>query len=390
MAIIDSLISYYKLDEASGNALDAHASNPLTENGTVGSAAGIIGNSRDLLGTGTSHFTHADSADFSVGDTDYSIAFWLYLDTVGDVPVQKWDGGSGNREYLMTFSGSQLQVFVDGPGGGVSSVTASNFGNLSTGTWYFVVFYHDSVNNLIGISINAGTPNTTSYSGGLYDSTSTFFLGADTFNGRIDEAGIWRRVLSSQDRTDLYAAGAGLAYPFTVAITGTGELLITTLTMAGEGTVTAPVYSGTGALSVTTVTMAGTGAMTAPTMSGTGALAVGTVLLAGEGTFAAAVLEDENYIGAGALAVGTVTAAGEGDYEPTNPSGTGALAVQTVTMAGAGWTSIIGSGALLVEPVLMGVGNFGTFISAGGSLGRRIRYGSQGPIKRRSKPGRPL
>lgn len=49
MAIIDNLVSYWKLDEASGNALDAHGSNTLIEtSGAIAAAGGKINGARDF------------------------------------------------------------------------------------------------------------------------------------------------------------------------------------------------------------------------------------------------------------------------------------------------------------------------------------------------------
>ncbi len=53
----------------------------------------------------------------------------------------------------------------------------------------------------------------------MNDGAGEFQVGAISstslwWNGSIDEFGFWKRVLTSQERTDLYAAGAGLTYPF--------------------------------------------------------------------------------------------------------------------------------------------------------------------------------
>ena len=40
------------------------------------------------------------------------------------------------------------------------------------------------------------------------------------FDGLIDEVGLWRRVLTAQERTDLWNGGAGLTYP-----TGTAPII---------------------------------------------------------------------------------------------------------------------------------------------------------------------
>src|SRR5262245_58597574 len=78
MSLLDSLVSYWKLDEASGNALDAHGSNNLTEGGTggVGTATGKINGGRDFESADSDIFTLADNADLSTGEIDFSFSLW--------------------------------------------------------------------------------------------------------------------------------------------------------------------------------------------------------------------------------------------------------------------------------------------------------------------------
>jgi hypothetical protein len=72
---------------------------------------------------------------------------------------------------------------------------------------------HDATGNTIGISVNAGTVNTTSFSGGIFDGTTAFLIGsrsgATYMNGRIDEVGVWKKLLSASELTELYNSGAG-------------------------------------------------------------------------------------------------------------------------------------------------------------------------------------
>jgi len=56
----------------------------------------------------------------------------------------------------------------------------------------------------------------------IQDSAGNFTLGAiysggtpeGFFDGMIDEVGVWSRLLTSDEVTTLYNAGAGLSYPF--------------------------------------------------------------------------------------------------------------------------------------------------------------------------------
>ena len=44
----------------------------------------------------------------------------------------------------------------------------------------------------------------------------TYVIGARLLAGSIDEAGIWSRALSGTEITELYNAGAGITYPFSI------------------------------------------------------------------------------------------------------------------------------------------------------------------------------
>ena len=61
MALTDNLVSYWKLDESSGNAADSVGSNTLTNTGTATYAAGKINNG--VVVNGSSQ--RLDSAAFS-------------------------------------------------------------------------------------------------------------------------------------------------------------------------------------------------------------------------------------------------------------------------------------------------------------------------------------
>lgn len=228
MALTDSLISYWSLSEASGNALDAHGSYDLTEtSGTIGSGTGKVGNARDFGGdTDSEYFVHADNADLSAGDVDFSFACWVKADTwtnSSGYPViasKGWTASADtNREWVLfrnavgnklTFQVANSTDAGDAVQWGTSPLTA---------TWYHIVCWHDATANEIGITVNDGTPVTTSRSAGVNDGNRGFCIGASIlqglyFDGLIDEFGFWKKVLSSSEITELYNSGSGLAYPF--------------------------------------------------------------------------------------------------------------------------------------------------------------------------------
>jgi len=229
MALTNSLQAYWKLDEASGSRADSHGSNTLTDNNTVTQAAGKIGNAAQFTRANSEYLSIADNAALSTGNIDFTVAAWVYLDSkpAGDFlyiatksstvgPVVEF-----NLYYnVATVDRFVFEIFNNPPS--ISRVaTANNFGAASLGAWYHVVGWHDSVNDLVGISVNAGTANTTATSGTAPGDTAGAFelgrygaLASRYHNGRIDEVGFWKRVLTADERTALYNGGAGLAYPF--------------------------------------------------------------------------------------------------------------------------------------------------------------------------------
>lgn len=221
MALLDDLVSYWKLDEASGNAQDAHGSNTLTDNGTVGTGTGKVGNARDFERSNSEHFEVADNASLSMGDVDWTITCWVNLESKPAFGGIAGKLGTTSREYLLYYDGG-LDRFV-----AVSRATddlsesfaaADVLGSPSTGVWYFIACWHDSVANEIGIQVDDGTADTTSHSGGTLDGGEAFRVGAfepsggHFFDGLIDEVGLWKRVLSGTEKTQLYNGGSGLAY----------------------------------------------------------------------------------------------------------------------------------------------------------------------------------
>ena len=224
MALTDSLVSYWKLDEASGNALDAHGTNDLTDHNTVTSIAGKINNGRHFAAASSEYFSHTTNASLETGDIDFTLSAWAYLDSFDGnrmiiskftaPPDFEW------RVFLQPFGADNARFTVSNTGSGSDGNVTNASGTITTGQWYFVVAWHDSVANTINIQVNDGTVGSTSWSSGvLAAGASDLEIGSDQTGGElmdgiIDEVGFWKRVLTSGERTQLYNSGAGLAYPF--------------------------------------------------------------------------------------------------------------------------------------------------------------------------------
>lgn len=231
MSLLTDLISYWKLDEASGNGLDAHGSHPLISRSTdPGTGTGIINGGRTSVLEGGNRFNIDDHADLRMGDIHFTFAIWVKLT---DLPLSVDNNifgkfGDANYEYTLQVDSAtddfEWAVFSGAGFSGPSSVFAG-LGPVSTGSWYFIIVDHDPDADEIGIQVNNGTRVTDAHSGGVYAGNEDFGTFGNTetggfslgLGGMIDEFGFWKRKLTTQERTDLYNGGAGLAYPLTVA-----------------------------------------------------------------------------------------------------------------------------------------------------------------------------
>ena len=231
MALTDNLISYWTLDEASGTRADSHGSNDLTDNNTVASAAGKISNAGDFEKANNEYLSHADNADLSFSGADpFTISAWVNLESNDGTMnvVAKFNAAGDTGGYFLRYNQGlnrfDFRVGADDGASGTNlgQVQANNFGAPSTATWYFLVAWHDPVNDVLGISVN-GTVNTNAHATNVFDDAGSFCIGRlGDFNGQywdglIDEVGLWNRVLTSDERAELYAGGSGLAYPFSSA-----------------------------------------------------------------------------------------------------------------------------------------------------------------------------
>jgi Concanavalin A-like lectin/glucanases superfamily len=223
-AITDNLVSYYKCD-GTGSFVDTAGSNTLAESsGTMDSVTGKINNGRDFEAGDTELAVIADNASLSI-TSSMTITAWVNPESFASNPnviVAKFNTGS-QRSYRLALAVTtgQATFTVSNDGTATVAATASTFGNLSTGTWYFICARFDDAGDLIKVSVN-NVQNTAAHTTGIFDSTANFQLGDQTpafspFDGVIDEVGIWSRALSDGEVTSLYNSGSGLAHPFITA-----------------------------------------------------------------------------------------------------------------------------------------------------------------------------
>jgi hypothetical protein len=212
MALTDDLISYWKLDEASGNALDAHGAHELTATNAPGTVTGKINDGRDLAVT--KYFSKGFDAELGFGDEDFTVAGWVKLTSKPGLGFML-NCFSGTQGYQLSYRSDQDRFyFAVGDADSQHIENADNLGSPSTATWYYLVAWHDSTANTVNIQVNNGTVDSGGYSAGVSTPAADFQIGfsGNSIDGVVDEFALWNRILTTQERTDLYNGGSGLAY----------------------------------------------------------------------------------------------------------------------------------------------------------------------------------
>jgi len=226
----DDLISWWSLDEESGVRVDSHGGNNLVDNNTVLYANGKVNNAADFDVANQEYLSHIDNPDLSFGDEDFTIAYWVNHETLGGVTqrhVAKW--AAGTLEYMVSYKGpdNRFSFWVSDNGVNQAEENADVLGAPAVDTWYFIVAWHDSVANTINIQVNNGAIDSGAHATGVNNDTSLFAVGASSanvqwMNGLMDEVGLWRRVLTAEERATLYNDGDGIGYD---SVGGVGQFI---------------------------------------------------------------------------------------------------------------------------------------------------------------------
>lgn len=216
--LLQGLVAYWRLNEVSGTRADAHSTNHLTDNNSVGSELGKQGNA--ALFDGTNWLSIADNAALSIGPAQsFTVALWFY--PTGSLTqrtlIAKGNGNVSNgSEFALYLTVGSLQFDVMNGTSTGSKATAA----LSLNTWYHAVAWYDDAVHTVNIRLNGGSVLSASYSGGSQDTSNPLEIGRwPVFNawkasGDIDEVSLHKRVLTLAEMDQLYNSGNGISYPF--------------------------------------------------------------------------------------------------------------------------------------------------------------------------------
>lgn len=204
-SLLTDINSYWKLDEASGNAIDSVSAFTGTINGDVtNNVAGKI-NTAFQFGSGTGFLNCSTIFSSSV----FSFSAWVYRNATGILFLVIGGSTGAGAVGFEIDTDDIIKLVKEGYGGlyqGLTPVPAT--------TWTHIAVTYDAA-GLVQIYLNG----TLDDSGTDLQTLSWGDITIGRFNaascdGRIDEVGIWSRVLTGAEITTLYNGGAGLSYPF--------------------------------------------------------------------------------------------------------------------------------------------------------------------------------
>jgi hypothetical protein len=220
-SLLTGIKAYWKLEEASGNRVDSTGrGNDATPTNTPGNTTGKVGNALNLVRTSSQYVSKLASADVNFGtSTDWSVVFWVKFASKPAGSTFLWSRSDAGEvsTWGCYYSSAADRLRANGTGPAEVSAQADNFGAISTGTWMFVVIGFTSSSQTLSIQVNNGVANSATPPSAITVTTGDLFIGGylgGEFDGDIDEFGIWHRLLTAAEITELYNSGTGITYPF--------------------------------------------------------------------------------------------------------------------------------------------------------------------------------
>jgi len=220
--LLDGLVSYWALDETSGTRVDAVGENDLTDNNTTGYDTGVNGNAANLVVANNEYLSNNAAAGIEAGPTGITFSAWFktndasqdynFLVSASDA----WDTSSAGLLYQRS---NKILFQLTG---GTTPVNAE-VAQAST-DWRLVIGWWDAGDGYPYIVLDGGDPVKGTYAAvGATSAATKLRIGAQygledpffNWNGLIDEVAIWSRVLTEDERAELYNSGSGKFYPFT-------------------------------------------------------------------------------------------------------------------------------------------------------------------------------
>ena len=226
--IMDGLVSYWPLD---GDLLDAQDDNDGSNGNprvAVGFEAGKFGDAGVFSGNNFVEITGGDESEFDFTGGDMSVSAWFTVDEF----TGSWQAlvakGEGGGWRVARRGGDNVMSFA----GGIGDIPGSAIGpDVTDGEWHNIVAISEhAVSSRLWVdgqlvAENVGGPGDPGAdppvppSPNLEDRENRMQIGGNpdsagrSWNGDIDDVGVWNRVLTPGEVAGIWNGGAGAPIP---------------------------------------------------------------------------------------------------------------------------------------------------------------------------------
>ena len=218
-ALSSGLVGYYQMQ---GNSNTSVGTVNLTDTSvTYNSSYGIIGEGASYVGS-SGHYS-CIAAPSAYNNSNFSVSGWWNpqaTPSFAGLVTYEYGTPSGAYSFIVLARTTTGISFDTGSSGSQQNALNITVPTITTSKWYFYVATYDDTSKTLTFYWN-GTQvaQTTGTYNIAYTTGGNFCIGnnkdSDPANGYEDEIGLWNRVLTSTEVTNLYNAGAGCAYPMT-------------------------------------------------------------------------------------------------------------------------------------------------------------------------------
>lgn len=217
----DSLVSYWKMDDSSGNLIDVFDSNDCSYTGALYSQAGLIETSIGFDGINDL----ADCGDaYDVGTGGFAISLWVKGDRLAGLdaaPAGKSDWGAGAFFMVKLVSTDHFGFYATS----LTPTLAQGTSTPDDSNWHHVVVSYNGTHGKV--YVDGVLESITAMSGDIGVNANSFKIGArnsgsNRWNGTIDEVALFNEALTDGgvaatetaggQVAELYNSGAGLPF----------------------------------------------------------------------------------------------------------------------------------------------------------------------------------
>ena len=219
--LLTKLVSYFKLEDVN----DFYGTNHLTNFNAATFQAGKVNNGAKFNGT-TQYLLRANA--LSAATTNISMFGWVYIPTTSEKGIFWHNGknaaGSGYNGYSLGVGNTNADTLGNNLIGLADGVAWFNFAKAIGAGWHFVGMTRDAttwrgyVDNVVSATTFTNNPVIPTLDFMIGVDAPADGAGARYWKDMVDELGFWTKVLSAQERTDLYNGGAGQTMVETIEV----------------------------------------------------------------------------------------------------------------------------------------------------------------------------